>query len=82
MIIMVKQYDLWRKSIKIVVFDLLNSNKNLFFTISKIKEKMLHKKLGKVDIPINIEKLPHIEYFSLHGDEKQRIDFALYTHIP
>jgi pimeloyl-ACP methyl ester carboxylesterase len=47
-----------------------------------IKEKMLHKKLGRVEMPIKIEKLPHIEYFSLLGDENQRIDFALYTHIP
>jgi hypothetical protein len=47
-----------------------------------IKERMLQKKLGKIDIPISIEKLPSIEYFSLQGDQNQRIDFALYIHIP
>ncbi len=47
-----------------------------------LKENMLHKKLGMVEIPINIEQLPYVEYSSLHGDNGQRIDFGLYTYIP
>ena len=32
---------LWNKSIKMVTFELLNNNKNQFFTVTQIKEKIL-----------------------------------------
>ncbi|MHA2175298.1 MAG: esterase/lipase family protein, partial [Candidatus Hodarchaeales archaeon] len=46
------------------------------------KENFSHQKMGKIEIPIKIKKLPNVEYFTLRGDSEQRIDFAIYTYIP
>jgi pimeloyl-ACP methyl ester carboxylesterase len=46
------------------------------------RDNFSHQKLGIIEIPVNIEKLPNVEYYSLKGELKQRIDFAIYSYIP
>jgi hypothetical protein len=44
--------------------------------------RLQQKRIGRIDIPINLESLPRVEYLSLLGDSDQRIDLALYAYIP
>ncbi len=44
--------------------------------------RLQQKNIGRIEVPINLDSLPRVEYLSLVGDEGQRIDFALYAYIP
>ncbi|MHA2137900.1 MAG: esterase/lipase family protein [Candidatus Hodarchaeales archaeon] len=44
--------------------------------------RLQQKNIGRIEVPINLDSLPRVEYLSLVGNEGQRIDFALYAYIP
>jgi len=39
-------------------------------------------KIGRIELPINLDSLPRVEYLSLVGEKGKRLDFALYAYIP
>ncbi|MHA1978037.1 MAG: esterase/lipase family protein [Candidatus Hodarchaeales archaeon] len=44
--------------------------------------RLQQKKIGRLEVLMKIDSLPHVEYLSLVGEEGQRIDFAVYAYIP
>ncbi len=63
-----------------VKLDLEGSQKLVIHAFENVR--LQQKKIGRLKVPIKIDRLPRVEYLSLVGEEGQRIDFALYAYIP